>query len=162
MLHKRRRELCLASARGRSRNELGVDIHAGHAATRSTPPCEFERGVTRPGANVEHFETGLQIERTEKRLHRGMVGENLVVGAMPLGIDIDPMLLVVGLVHKESAHQTRRSSFIAMRSLSAGPAVIGSSGIRNSLAHLPMNASACFTGIGFVSTNSARISGRNR
>src|ERR1700676_2201056 len=98
MLHKRRRELRVASARRRSRNELGVDIHAGHAATRSTPSCEFERRVTRAGANVEHFETGLQIERTEDRLHRGMIRKNLVVGAMPLGIDIDPMLLVVGLV----------------------------------------------------------------
>src|ERR1022692_1547074 len=39
--------------------------------------------------------------------------------------------------------QTRRSSFIAMRNLSAGPAVIVTNGIRNSLAHLPMNASAC-------------------
>ena len=162
MVHERRLQLRVAGPRGRSVDELGVDIDAGHAATGSNAPCEFQRRMTRTRANVENAQAGLQIERTEDRLHRRMVGKNLVVSAMALGVDIDPMLLVVRLGHHESAIQTIRSSFIAVRSLSAGPAVIGTSGNLNSLAHLPMNASACLIGIGFVSTNSARISGSNR
>src|ERR1700719_3277383 len=86
-----------------------------------------------------------------------MIRENFVVGRVAVRVDIDPMLLVVGLGHGD-ADQTRRSSFIATRNFSAGPAVIGTSGIRNSLAHLPINASACLMGIGLVSTNSDRIS----
>ena len=59
------------------------------------------------------------------------------------------------------ANQTRRRSFIMARSFSAAGGVIGTSGIRISLVHLPMKAQACLIGIGLVSTNSARVSGSN-
>ena len=160
-MHELRRQPRLARASARSLDELGVDIDAGHFAAGSHAPRKLEGGVAGAGADVEDAQTGLEIERAQQRFHRGMKRKNFVVRAMPVRVDFDPVLLVVGLSHA-TTRQMRRSSFIAMRKRSAGAAVIGTSGIRNSLAHLPMNATACLTQIGFVSTNSARISGSSR
>jgi hypothetical protein len=101
-MHELHRQFCIAGARGRPLDELCVDIHAGHLAAGSHAPCKLEGGVSGSGANIEHAQSSFEIERPEQRFHRRMKRKDLVVCAVAIRVDIDPVLLVVGLGHSEA------------------------------------------------------------
>src|ERR1700735_4991429 len=52
------------------------------------------------GADIEHAQAGLELEWTDDWLERGMISENLIVSGVALGLDVDPMLLVVRIGHR--------------------------------------------------------------
>jgi hypothetical protein len=87
-------------AAARALDEFGVDVDCADMAAGKHALRQRDGGVARTGADVEHLEPGAQFQRFQQTFHRGMELQQIVVGNVAFGFDLDPMRFVIRLRHR--------------------------------------------------------------